>query len=78
MRDMGFKPYASTALSSGALSLLACLRREWQYSSVFLDGIFFGIRNRLMASGCEIERLDLPDALLARIEETILQLKSIP
>lgn len=78
MREMGFKPYAAPALSSGALSLLACLRGEWQYSSVFLDGVFFGIRNRLTENGCEVERLDLPDALLERIGETISNLKAIP
>lgn len=78
MRAMGFKPYAAPALSSGALSLLACLRGEWQYSSVFVDGIFFGIRNRLTEHGCEVERLDLPDALLKRIGDTIAQLKSVP
>lgn len=78
MRAIGFKPYVAPALSSGALSLLACLRGEWQYSSVFVDGVFFGIRNRLTKDGCEVERLELPDALLERIEETITQLKSIP
>lgn len=78
MRAMGFKPYAAPALSSGALSLLACLRGEWQYSSVFVDGVFFGVRNRLTGSGCEVERLDLPDELLERIEDTITQLKAVP
>lgn len=78
MRAIGFKPYVAPALSSGALSLLACLRGEWQYSSVFVDGVFFGIRNRLTENGCEVERLDLPEALLERIGDTIAQLKAIP
>lgn len=75
MRALGYKPYVAPALSSGALSLLSCLRGEWQYSSVFLDGVFWGCRNRLTAEGCEIEKIDLPEELLERIRETIEQLK---
>ena len=32
MREMGFKPYVAPALSSGALSLLLCLRGQWHCS----------------------------------------------
>ncbi|MDE7262122.1 MAG: lactate dehydrogenase [Oscillospiraceae bacterium] len=77
MRELGYKPYVAPALSSGALSLLACLRGEWHYSSVFLDGVFFGIRNRLTKAGCEMERLELPEALAARLKETIEKLKEV-
>ncbi len=77
MRGLGYKPYVAPALSSGALSLLACLRGEWQYSSVFLDGVFFGIKNRLAAGGCEVEKMDLPEELAERIQETIEMLKGI-
>lgn len=77
MRELGYKPYAAPALSSGALSLLACLRGEWHYSSVFLDGVFFGVRNRLRSDGCELERLELPEELTARLHRTIEDLKKI-
>ena len=77
MRALGYKPYAAPALSSGALSLLACLRGQWHCSSVYLDGVFFGIRNRLTEEGCEMERLPLPEALLARLRETIAALKEL-
>lgn len=77
MRELGYKPYVAPALSSGALSLLSCLRRQWHYSSVFLDGVFFGIRNRLTDSGCEMERLELPEALVQRLKKTIDDLKKI-
>lgn len=77
MRKLGYKPYVAPALSSGALSLLACLRGEWQYSSVFLDGVFMGVRNRLTANGPEIERLPLPDELLERIRETMEGLRAV-
>lgn len=75
MRGLGYKPYVAPALSSGALSLLACLRGEWQYSSVYWDGVFFGIRNRLTERGCEVERLALPEALADRVRETVALLR---
>lgn len=77
MREMGFKPYVAPALSSGALSLLSCLRGEWQYSSTYLDGVFMGARNRLSPNGPAVERLPLPADLLARLGETMEQLRGI-
>lgn len=77
MRELGYKPYVAPALSSGALSVLACLRGEWHYSSVFMDGVFFGIRNRLTDAGCEVERLELPEELTARLRGTIAELKKV-
>lgn len=75
MREMGYKPYVAPALSSGALSLLSCLRGEWHYSSVFLEGVFFGVRNRLTAEGCEVEKLTVPEELAERMRETLALLK---
>lgn len=78
MREMGFKPYVAPALSSGALSLLLCLGGEWHCSSVFLDGVFMGVRNRMAANGPEVERLPLPEELTGRLRETMEQLRGIP
>lgn len=78
MRALGYKPYVAPALSSGALSLLACLRGEWHCSSVYLEGIYFGIRNRLTDGGIEAERLPLPELLLERIRKAIEDLKAVP
>lgn len=78
MRKLGFKPYVAPALSSGALSLLALLRREWHYSSVYMDDIFMGCRNRLTPDGAiETEHLTLPPALEARLAETAARLRAI-
>ena len=77
MRAMGFKPYAAPALSSGALSLLDCLRGQWHFSSTYLDGVFMGARNRLGALGIELERLPLPEDLLERIRGTMDELRRI-
>ena len=77
MRQLGYKPYVAPALSSGALSLLGCLRGAWHCSSTYLDGIFMGAQNRVAPNGPQLERLTLPDALLERIRETMEQLKQI-
>lgn len=68
MRRLGFKPYVAPALSSGALSLLACLRGQWHCSSTYLDGVFMGARNRLLPTGTEPERLPLPGGLAGAFE----------
>ena len=78
MRELGFKPYVAPALSSGALSLLLCLGGEWHCSSVFLDGVFMGVRNRTAPNGPEVERLPLPEQLAERLRETMEQLRDIP
>ena len=78
MRRMGFKPFVAPALSSGALSLLLCLRGAWHCSSAYLGGVFMGGRNRKTPMGVEFERLPLPEELLARLRETEKKLHAIP
>ncbi len=78
MRRMGFKPFVAPALSSGALSLLLCLRGAWHCSSACLGGVFMGGRNRMTPMGVEFERLPLPEELLARLRETEKKLHVIP
>ena len=73
MRQLGYKPYVAPALSSGALSLLGCLRGAWHCSSTYLDGVFMGAQNRMAPNGPQLERLPL----LERIRETMEQLKQI-
>lgn len=77
MREMGFKPYVAPALSSGALSLLLCLRGQWHCSSTYLDGVFMGARNRVTAAGTELERLPLPRQLQDRLQTTMNRLRAI-
>ena len=77
MRRIGFKPFVAPALSSGALSLLLCLRGQWHCSSAYLGGVFMGGRNRMTPGGVEFERLSLPRALLDRLKETEEKLKAI-
>lgn len=77
MRELGFKPYIAPALSSGALSLLLCLRGRWHCSSTYLDGVFMGARNRVLPTGTELERLPLPQALQDRLQTTMDRLRAI-
>ncbi len=77
MRELGFKPYVAPALSSGALSLLLCLRGRWHCSSTYLDGVFMGARNRVLPTGTELERLPLPQALQDRLQTTMNRLRAI-
>jgi len=75
VRSLGFKPYIAPALSSGSLSLLATLRGSWHYSTTFLGGVYFGARNRLLPSGTELERLDMPEKLYSRLLSTYERLR---
>ena len=78
MREIGFKPYVAPALSSGALSLLLTLRGQWHCGSVFLDGVYMGVKNRYTAAGIETELLPhIPDALYGRIADAAAHLKEV-
>lgn len=78
MREIGFKPYVAPALSSGALSLLLTLRGEWHCGSVFLDGVYMGVKNRYTPAGVETELLPhIPDLLFGHIREAAEHLKGV-
>lgn len=77
MRAIGFKPFVAPAYSSGAISLILMLRGEWHCGSVFLGGIYMGVKNRYTAYGLETELLPLPEALYERIVTAQENLKQI-
>ena len=77
MRKLGFKPYVAPALSSGALTLLALLRRQWHYASLYDGRVFMGCRSRLTDSGPETEHVPLPPALAQRLADTRAKLDAI-
>ena len=68
VRATGFKPYIAPALSSGALSIINTINGKWHYSTTYMGGAFMGAKNRLIHTGTEIERLDLPTSLYQRLE----------
>ncbi len=77
VRSLGFKPYVAPALSSGTLSLIGTVKGKWHYSATYMGGVFMGSKNRLTSSGVEIERLVLPEPLLASLQETYGNLRGI-
>jgi hypothetical protein len=70
VRKTGFKPYIAPALSSGCLSILSTIKGEFHYSSIYHGGVFMGCLNRMLTSGVEIERNDMPEKLYSRILNT--------
>ena len=70
VRSTGFKPYIAPALSSGSLSILATINSQWHYSATFIGGTFMGSKNRLIASGLELETTKLNEALLRKLNST--------
>lgn len=70
VRKTGFKPYIAPALSSGAISIVYTLEGKWHYSSNYLGGAFMGVKNRNLAAGLEIEKINMPDELFERIKHT--------
>lgn len=77
VRQTGYKPYIAPAVSSGALSIISCLKGEWHYSSTFVGGVFMGLKNRYTSTGIELEKLDLPDDLFERLSATYKYLEKI-
>ena len=77
MRAIGYKPFVAPAFSSGAISILMCLRGQWHCGSVFMGGIYMGVKNRYTANGLETEILPLPEALYERIVFAEENLKKI-
>ncbi|WP_051514878.1 lactate/malate family dehydrogenase [Fervidicella metallireducens] len=77
VRETGYKPYIAPAISSGALSIISCLKGEWHYSSTFVGGVFMGLKNRYTSTGIELEKLELPDNLFERLSATYKYLEKI-
>lgn len=77
VRKTGFKPYVAPALSSGSYPLIATMSGKWHYSATFMGGVFLGAKNRLLSSGTEIERLNIPFNLIEKIKKSYQDLGNI-
>lgn len=75
MRALGFKPYIAPAISSGAISVIDCLRGKWHYSSLYFGKAFLGIRNKREYGMNKIENLPLDKRLYEKIEAAISNLE---
>lgn len=70
VRKTGFKPYIAPALSSGAISIIYTLEGKFHYSSNFIGGVYMGAKNRNTTVGIELEKINMPEKLFARLENT--------
>lgn len=70
VRRLGFKPYIAPAFSSGVCTILGILKGEWNYSSNYLGGVYFGGKNRTAEAGVEWETLPLPRQLFERLQQS--------
>ena len=77
MKKLVIRFNAPVVLLFALLSLLALLRGQWHYSSVYDGQVFMGCRNRLTPAGIETEPLTLPPALQKRLDETRAKLNAI-
>lgn len=77
VRAVGYKPYIAPALSSAAMSILAYFQGKPNYSTVYIDGVYFGclhrVQNRIYV---HTEKNKLPDLLMNRLNETYEELKA--
>ncbi|MCH4888667.1 lactate dehydrogenase [Acidaminobacter sp. JC074] len=77
VRAVGYKPFIAPALSSAAMSILAYLEGKPHYSTVYVDGVYFGCKNRVdNLVYVHTEKNDLPEQLLERLTATYEELKS--
>ncbi len=77
MREIGYKPYIAPALSSAVLTILQIITGKWNYSSCYLNGIYFGARNRTTLRGIQWEISPLPESLFDRLRESYHNLEMI-
>lgn len=77
VRAVGYKPFIAPALSSAAMSIMAYLEGKDHYSTVYIDGVYFGCKHRVEDRILTYtEKNELPDLLLDRLAYTFKELKS--
>ncbi len=77
VRELGFKPYIAPAMSSAVWSILALINGRWHESAGYLNGVYFGARNRIKDNHREWENIDLPENLYDRIETSYRHLEAV-
>lgn len=77
VRQTGFKPYIAPAISSVVYAIPKILTGQWNYSSNYLNGVYFGAKNRRTDNGIEWEDNILPEKLFERIENAYESLRVI-
>lgn len=77
VRELGYKPFIAPAYSSAVFTILSILSGEYNYSACYLNGLYFGAKNRTTVNGVEWEITELPDPLFARLEKAFHNLERV-
>lgn len=70
VRALGYKPYIAPGVSSVALTIPEVIAGNWNDSARYLNGVFFGARNKMTPSGTKWEKEPIPDELYYRLRES--------
>lgn len=70
VRALGYKPFIAPGISSVALTIPEVIAGNWNDSARYLNGVFFGARNRLTPAGTDWEDPQLPDGLFSRLQKS--------
>lgn len=70
VRAVGFKPYIAPALSSAALSIINTIKGNYNYSSVFVGGVYYGCKNRLVGRKIEFDTIAFNADIKRQIENS--------
>ena len=70
VRALGFKPYIAPGVSSVALTIPEMIAGNWNDSARYLNGVFYGARNRITPAGTKWEPAQLPDELFYRLRDS--------
>jgi uncharacterized protein YihD (DUF1040 family) len=77
VRAVGYKPFIAPALSSAALSILAYFEGKPHYSTVYVNGVYYGCKHYVDdLIYVHTEKTVIPDLLMERLESTYEELKS--
>lgn len=57
VRSFGYKPYIAPALSSAAFQIIYTIKGNYNYSSTFIGGTYYGAKNKLVNTHFELEKI---------------------
>ena len=77
VRALGYKPYIAPGVSSVALTIPNVIEGKWNDSARYLNGVFFGARNRQTPTGTRWEKEPIPDELYYRLRESYRALDKV-
>lgn len=75
VRAAGYKPYVAPAISSAAYTICRIISGQWNDSAQYLNGVYFGARNRTTRNGIQFEEMPLNPMLYTRLERTYRELE---